>query len=199
MPSPVVSHPRPQKGFLQPGTSHPRELLQAESASQAGADAGQEKHCRTTADARADHGTTRRHKEALRHCGSYDRENWRETARTRLRVPAMRPATDPATNPVVPGSRGYRRLRPSNSLPAPNGPDLRNADPARVMKIERDDPLLTVAQAGDYLGTGERFVRRLITQRRITYVKIGKFVRLPRSALDDFIEAGRVLGEEPPR
>ena len=60
-------------------------------------------------------------------------------------------------------------------------------------------PLLTVAQAGDYLGTGERFVRRLITQRRITYVKIGKFVRLPRSALDAFIEAGRVLGEEPPR
>lgn len=55
-----------------------------------------------------------------------------------------------------------------------------------------DDPLLTVAQAGDYLGTGERFVRRLITERRIAYVKLGKYVRLQRSALDAFVEAGRV-------
>ena len=35
-------------------------------------------------------------------------------------------------------------------------------------------PLLTVAQAGEYLGTGERFIRRLITERRISYVKVGK-------------------------
>ena len=55
-----------------------------------------------------------------------------------------------------------------------------------------DGPLLTVAQAGDYLGTGERFVRRLITERRIAYVKLGKYVRLQRSALDAFVEAGRV-------
>jgi excisionase family DNA binding protein len=68
--------------------------------------------------------------------------------------------------------------------------------PAPVITTERDDPLLTVAQAGDYLGTGERFVRRLITQRRITYVKIGKFVRLQRSALDAFIESGQVVDEE---
>lgn len=59
----------------------------------------------------------------------------------------------------------------------------------------RHDPLLTVAQAGDYLGTGERFIRRLIAQRRITYVKLGKYVRVQRSTLDDFIEAGRVAGE----
>ncbi len=60
---------------------------------------------------------------------------------------------------------------------------------------DRRDPLLTVAEAGDYLGTGERFVRRLIAQRRITYVKLGKYVRLQRSTLDQFIEAGRVAGE----
>jgi excisionase family DNA binding protein len=55
-----------------------------------------------------------------------------------------------------------------------------------------DDPLLTVSQAGDYLGTGERFIRRLITERRIAYVKLGKHVRLQRSALDAFVEVGRV-------
>ncbi|MGY1708332.1 excisionase family DNA-binding protein [Geodermatophilus sp. SYSU D00758] len=56
-------------------------------------------------------------------------------------------------------------------------------------------PLLTVAQAGEYLGTGERFVRRLITERRIGYIKVGKYVRLERSTLDAFVDAGRVPGQ----
>jgi len=54
------------------------------------------------------------------------------------------------------------------------------------------DEMLTVAQAGNYLGTGERFVRRLVAERRISYVKLGTYVRLQRSTLDDFIEACRV-------
>ena len=53
-------------------------------------------------------------------------------------------------------------------------------------------PLLSVTEAGEYLGTGERFVRRLITERRISYVKVGKYVRLERSTLDAFVDAGRV-------
>jgi excisionase family DNA binding protein len=55
--------------------------------------------------------------------------------------------------------------------------------------------LLTIEQAAAYLGTGERFVRRLITQRRIPFIKLGKHVRLERSALDEFIDAGRVSGQ----
>ena len=54
------------------------------------------------------------------------------------------------------------------------------------------DPLLTVAQAGEYLGTGERFIRRLVTERRISYVKVGKYVRLERSALEALVDACRV-------
>jgi excisionase family DNA binding protein len=54
------------------------------------------------------------------------------------------------------------------------------------------DPLLSVAEAGEYLGTGERFIRRLITERRISYVKVGKYVRLERSTRDAFVDAGRV-------
>ncbi len=57
------------------------------------------------------------------------------------------------------------------------------------------DELLTIGQAAEYLGTGERFIRRLVAQRRISYVKIGKYVRLQRSSLDAFIEAGRVPSE----
>ena len=66
----------------------------------------------------------------------------------------------------------------------------------RVASLEQRNQLLTVAEAGDYLGTGERFIRRLVAQRRITYVKLGKYVRLQRSILDEFIEAGRVTSEE---
>lgn len=52
--------------------------------------------------------------------------------------------------------------------------------------------LLTIDQAAEYLGTGQRFVRRLISERRIPYVKLGKHVRLERCALDAFVAAGRV-------
>lgn len=54
------------------------------------------------------------------------------------------------------------------------------------------DELLTPSQAGDYLCTGERFIRRLIAERRIDYIKLGKHVRVQRSVLDAFIRSGRV-------
>jgi excisionase family DNA binding protein len=52
--------------------------------------------------------------------------------------------------------------------------------------------LLTPSQAGDYLQTGERFIRRLIAERRIDYIKLGRHVRVQRSVLDAFIDSGRV-------
>lgn len=54
------------------------------------------------------------------------------------------------------------------------------------------EPLLTVEQAGEVLNTGPRFPRRLIAERRITFVRVGRHVRIPESALREFIEAGRV-------
>jgi excisionase family DNA binding protein len=66
--------------------------------------------------------------------------------------------------------------------------------PARPSDIRSGlgDQLLTVEQAGEYLATGPRFIRRLITERRISYVKVGKYVRLERAMLDAFVDAGRV-------
>ncbi|GAA0358804.1 helix-turn-helix domain-containing protein [Actinoallomurus spadix] len=55
-----------------------------------------------------------------------------------------------------------------------------------------DDRLLTVAEAAELLKTSERFPRRLIAERRIRFVKIGRFVRIPESALREFIAAGLV-------
>ena len=52
--------------------------------------------------------------------------------------------------------------------------------------------MLTVEQAAERLGTSERFVRRLIAERRITYVKLGRHVRITEHDLSNFVATGRV-------
>jgi excisionase family DNA binding protein len=55
------------------------------------------------------------------------------------------------------------------------------------------DKLLTVEETADRLGTSVRFVRRLIAERRIAYVKVGRrHVRIAEGDLMDFVAAGRV-------
>jgi len=54
------------------------------------------------------------------------------------------------------------------------------------------DPLLTVDEAAARLATGARFVRRLIAERRIVFVRIGRHVRIPASAVEAFIQEGMV-------
>jgi excisionase family DNA binding protein len=58
------------------------------------------------------------------------------------------------------------------------------------------DRLLTVAQVAERLGTwemsGERFPRRLVEERRITFVKVGRHVRIPESAVEEYIAANTV-------
>ena len=54
------------------------------------------------------------------------------------------------------------------------------------------DALLSVEQAAERLGTSARFVRRLVFERRIAYVKLGRHVRIATRDLDAFIAAGRV-------
>ena len=54
------------------------------------------------------------------------------------------------------------------------------------------DRLLTVEQAAERLGTSVRFVRRLIAERRIAYVKVGRHVRIGENDLAGFVAAGRV-------
>ena len=54
------------------------------------------------------------------------------------------------------------------------------------------DPLLTVDEAAELLGTGPRFPRRLIAERRIRFVKVGRHVRIPQSALIEYVSAGTV-------
>jgi excisionase family DNA binding protein len=54
------------------------------------------------------------------------------------------------------------------------------------------DQLLTVDQAAEAMGTSTRFIRRLIAERRITYTKLGRHVRIAESDLINYVAAGRI-------
>ncbi|MEV0623111.1 helix-turn-helix domain-containing protein [Nonomuraea sp. NPDC050404] len=54
------------------------------------------------------------------------------------------------------------------------------------------DQLFTVPEAAELLHTSTRFVRRLIAERRIEFVKVGRHVRIRESALIAFVVAGTV-------
>jgi excisionase family DNA binding protein len=54
------------------------------------------------------------------------------------------------------------------------------------------DRLLSPQEVADRLGTSLRFVRRLVLERRIPFIKVGRHVRIAASDLDAFIAAGRV-------
>lgn len=65
--------------------------------------------------------------------------------------------------------------------------------------------LLTTDQATDYLSVRPGYLRRLVRERRIRHVKVGRFVRFDLRDLDGFIDGGRVdpllalPGSAPPR
>lgn len=52
--------------------------------------------------------------------------------------------------------------------------------------------LVTVTEAAKLLGTSVRFPRRLISERRIRFVHVGRHVRIPVSALEEFVADGTV-------
>jgi excisionase family DNA binding protein len=52
--------------------------------------------------------------------------------------------------------------------------------------------LVDVDGAAEHLSVSPRFVRRLIAQRRVPYLKVGKFVRFDMADLDAWLEACRV-------
>jgi excisionase family DNA binding protein len=61
-----------------------------------------------------------------------------------------------------------------------------------VSQEEQIMVLLTVEEAAERLGTTPRFIRRLVAERRIAFIKLGKFVRISAADLEDFVVAGRV-------
>lgn len=51
---------------------------------------------------------------------------------------------------------------------------------------------LSLPEVAERLGTGPRFARRLVEERRIAYAKFGKHVRIAETVLEAYIEARTV-------
>jgi excisionase family DNA binding protein len=58
--------------------------------------------------------------------------------------------------------------------------------------VEVTSLYLSVEESAEYLNTSVRFIRRLISERRIAFHKFGSHVRLSIEDLDGYAQAGRV-------
>jgi excisionase family DNA binding protein len=55
-----------------------------------------------------------------------------------------------------------------------------------------EDRLYTREEAAEVLNVTLRFVTRCVQERRIRYVRIGRMVRIPESALEDYLRTSNV-------
>jgi excisionase family DNA binding protein len=51
---------------------------------------------------------------------------------------------------------------------------------------------LTVDETAEFLGTCTRFVRRLVAERKIRFVRVGRLVRIPESAIEQYLRDSTV-------
>lgn len=54
------------------------------------------------------------------------------------------------------------------------------------------DRLRTIDEFAQLTGTTPRLGRRLVAEKRIRYVKVGRYVRIPESAIAEFVAANTV-------
>lgn len=57
--------------------------------------------------------------------------------------------------------------------------------------------LLTIDQLAIQLGTSVRHVRRLVAERRVPYVKVGRWVRFDPAVIAEWLDQHRVDGRWP--
>lgn len=65
--------------------------------------------------------------------------------------------------------------------------NLEGATRRSATPVTSSGDLLTVEQAADYLNITDHFVRRLIRERRIPFLKVGRLVRLRRTDIDEYL------------
>ena len=58
--------------------------------------------------------------------------------------------------------------------------------------VGTDDHLIDVAEVAARLAVGERFVRRLVSERRIPFLKIGRHLRFQSTDVEQWIVSHRV-------
>jgi excisionase family DNA binding protein len=67
-----------------------------------------------------------------------------------------------------------------------------------VTNAERMPHLMTIDQLVERLGTSTRHIRRLIAERRIPYLKVGKLVRFDPDEINQWLDDSRVALRPPP-
>lgn len=65
-----------------------------------------------------------------------------------------------------------------------------------VEVVPGSSQLLTVSQVAERLNVSERNVRHQIFQKRLGIVKLGRLVRIDGRELEEFIDKGRVPGND---
>jgi excisionase family DNA binding protein len=86
--------------------------------------------------------------------------------------------------------------RMDHSLPPPSGAGGRRPPPAGRGESQGQRRLLDIGQLAARLDVTPRFVRRLVAERRIAFIKVGHYVRFDPNDVDAWIDHRRV---DPPR
>lgn len=60
------------------------------------------------------------------------------------------------------------------------------------MRSNDKAPLISVEQLAAELGVSVRYVRRIIAERRIPYLKVGHLIRFQRDDVEGWVDANRV-------
>jgi excisionase family DNA binding protein len=68
---------------------------------------------------------------------------------------------------------------------------------ARWSSRPEREPPLTLPEAAEYLNVSQRFMRRLVAERRIVFHKLGHLLRFHVADLDRLLAAGRVEPAQP--
>ena len=71
-------------------------------------------------------------------------------------------------------------------------PFVRHLESTKAARPGGFDGLLDIPTLADHLGVSERFVRRLVDERRITFHKVGKFVRFRPEEVNQWVARCRV-------
>jgi|SRR5437016_3177850 excisionase family DNA binding protein len=80
-----------------------------------------------------------------------------------------------------------RKLSERRNLPSTSA-----AQPERLPSVSNAKQLLTVAEAATALGIKDATVRAWISKRKITYVKLGRLVRIPAKEIKVLIDSATI-------
>ncbi len=62
--------------------------------------------------------------------------------------------------------------------------------PERILTNAELEKLYTKSEAAEQLNVPVRFVERCVSQRRVRFIRVGRYIRIPESAITELLHAG---------